>query len=62
MKKLKQLKEFMEFASITNHPRWLCSINIHDFSSKKEKVNIKFQNKIAKLIKWYNEQPNDGLW
>lgn len=46
----------MEFSSITGNPKYLNSVLIHNFSTKRIKDNEKFVRSILKLIKKYNKK------
>jgi hypothetical protein len=50
----KKLEIRAECASIFRDAKWLCKIEIHGFSSRKAKENIKLLSEIQKLVAEYN--------
>ena len=56
---MKQLKVEVEWNSIFRQPKWLCRIEIYNFSSFKANKNFKFMVELQKLINKYNKSKND---
>ena len=54
MTKPKNLSALYEFASIFRQPKWLCVIELHGFSCRKEKANIRLMKKLQKIVAEYN--------
>ena len=52
----KQIKFKAEFSSIFPNPKWLIGIVLKGFNSKKQEENLKFLNKIKRLVDNYNKK------
>lgn len=55
----KKIEMDVEFSSIFKDAKWMNSIWIHNFSSRKAKENRKLLDKIAILVSKYNEDKNE---
>lgn len=53
--KMKKLNMLSEFNSIFHDLKWLCSIEVTGFSSRRTKDNKIFYNKIVKAVDEYNK-------
>ena len=49
----------VEFSSIFRQPKWITSIHISGFSSRKEKQNVELIKKIEESINEYNKGDMD---